>query len=177
MPQFSFPRLTGPDEVDVLAPLYRHLHEQHVGLAPRLGGILDARTWEDSWARRRRDYVSWLSEPGGFALVARGAGGADPAGYVVGSVEEGYAGWASSGDRVGVVRDLVVAPTQRGRGLGTALLVAAEAEFAGLGIGEYRLNVVAQNTGAIRLYERHGMAPVARVFLKRVGPGSAAPGD
>jgi ribosomal protein S18 acetylase RimI-like enzyme len=59
----------------------------------------------------------------------------------------------------GWVKDLAVAPSARGRGLGEALMRQAFAEFHRRGLATVGLKVDADNpTGAVRLYERVGMA-------------------
>jgi mycothiol synthase len=59
----------------------------------------------------------------------------------------------------GWVKDLAVRPSWRGRGLGEALLRAAFAELHHRGVETVGLKVDSDNpTGAVRLYERVGMA-------------------
>jgi ribosomal protein S18 acetylase RimI-like enzyme len=58
------------------------------------------------------------------------------------------------------VKDLVVRESWRGRGLGEALLRRALPVFAGRGESRLELKVHADNTSAIRLYERVGMRVV-----------------
>ena len=54
------------------------------------------------------------------------------------------------------IYDLVIDKSQRGRGLGSAALIALEDEARRVGASEIGLHVFAHNTGAIRLYERLG---------------------
>jgi ribosomal protein S18 acetylase RimI-like enzyme len=59
----------------------------------------------------------------------------------------------------GYIRNLAVAPTARGAGVGAALMMAAAARLRAHGVTEaWHLNVKADNAVAIRLYERFGMA-------------------
>jgi ribosomal protein S18 acetylase RimI-like enzyme len=59
--------------------------------------------------------------------------------------------------RSGFLKDLAVRASERGRGLGAALVVHGLAEFARRGVPRVRLKVDAANpTGAVRLYERLG---------------------
>jgi GNAT superfamily N-acetyltransferase len=59
--------------------------------------------------------------------------------------------------RTGWLKDLAVRESERGRGLGAALVQQGLAEFARRGVGSLGLKVDAANpTGAIRLYERLG---------------------
>jgi ribosomal protein S18 acetylase RimI-like enzyme len=66
----------------------------------------------------------------------------------------------------GVVHNLFVAPAARGRGLGSALLAAAESELIDGGADVVSLEAMARNEGARRFYERHGY-DVHRVELEK----------
>lgn len=86
----------------------------------------------------------------------------DPSLCVVAHAETGLAGaslnwWKNNGDW-GWIGVLGVHPALRGRGIGAGLLLASFAEFFRRGERRIALGVDAQNeTGAARLYERHGM--------------------
>lgn len=67
---------------------------------------------------------------------------------------------AGVGDDLALVARLFVAPAGQGRGLGAALLAAAEAHAARLGLWA-ALDVVAEAQAAVRLYERAGWRRVA----------------
>jgi ribosomal protein S18 acetylase RimI-like enzyme len=56
----------------------------------------------------------------------------------------------------GAIQNLGIVPSQRGSGLGTALLLQALHGFRRSGLERAMLEVTAQNAGAIRLYRRHG---------------------
>jgi ribosomal protein S18 acetylase RimI-like enzyme len=56
----------------------------------------------------------------------------------------------------GAIQNLGIIPSQRGHGLGTALLVQALYGFRRAGLSRAMLEVTAQNVGAIRLYRRFG---------------------
>lgn len=58
-----------------------------------------------------------------------------------------------------LVDGLCVVPTHRGRGIGSLLLAALYQEAAERGYRSIRLDVVATNTRARALYERHGFQP------------------
>ena len=58
--------------------------------------------------------------------------------------------------RVGYITTLGVAPASQGRGIGRALLAAAERDLAGKGLREVQLHVFAGNRAAIGLYEATG---------------------
>jgi ribosomal protein S18 acetylase RimI-like enzyme len=66
------------------------------------------------------------------------------------------------------VKDLVVAETWRRRGIGEALLLHAWGVLAARGADSVELKVQADNSNAVRLYERLGMRAVER--LDPAGP-------
>lgn len=72
-------------------------------------------------------------------------------------------------DETGYVSDLVVAEAARGRGIGRALLRAAEACVREAGVASVRLSVLAGNDGAIALYEAQGFTPVELELEKKLG--------
>lgn len=154
----------GFDRIADLEPLYRELHDHHVTVLPRLAGLA-ARTATESWTRRRARYEAWLSGPDAFVLVAEQR--ESPIGFVVVTMAPGYQAWASQ-DRVGEVRDLVVAATSRAQGVGTALMDAVESHLVRLGIREYRVTAISANENALRFYASRGMTPVAQTLLGRV---------
>ena len=95
------------------------------------------------------------------AFVARD--GTDVVGFVTfGTESEGY---AQDVDR-GVVHNIYVRPTDRGAGVGSALLAAAEAALADRGVGVVALRAMADNEAARRFYRRHDYEP-HRVELER----------
>jgi ribosomal protein S18 acetylase RimI-like enzyme len=70
----------------------------------------------------------------------------------------GHAHVAWTGTELGLpeLQDVYVLPERRGRGVGTALTLAAEALAAEQGHGRCSLSVSEQNEAARRLYERLG---------------------
>ena len=115
--------LAGPERLDELGPLWLQLHHHHARVS-RVQPFVDDET---SWAARRRSYVETF-EHGGFALVAED--GDDLVGYAMVRIHEGPDdSWALE-DRYGEVWTVVVAESARGRGVGSALLDAVDAELA-----------------------------------------------
>ncbi|HLN32268.1 MAG TPA: GNAT family N-acetyltransferase [Gemmataceae bacterium] len=57
---------------------------------------------------------------------------------------------------IGAIQNLGVTPSNRGRGLGRALLIQALHGFRGAGLGRAFLEVTAQNDGAVQLYHKLG---------------------
>lgn len=64
----------------------------------------------------------------------------------------------------GAIQNLGVVPEHRGEGIGTALLIRALSGFRQAGIEIATLEVTAQNTGALRLYERFGFEVAKTVY-------------
>lgn len=157
-------RLDGPDRIDDLEPLFRHLHEGDIAVAPKLGH-LPARALAHTWIRRKRRYLEWLSDPDAFVLLA--VCGERIVGYVLVSLADGYQSW-KSGEMIGEVRDLVVDPRERGEAVGSALMDAVEMVLAGRGIYDYRLDVILANEDAIRFYQSRAMTQVSAVMLGHV---------
>ena len=69
----------------------------------------------------------------------------------------------------GYVSDIFVAAAHRGRGVGAALLAAAEDHLAGLGFSRVRLSVMAANTEARALYEKRGYRAYDVIYEKPLG--------
>lgn len=68
----------------------------------------------------------------------------------------------------GIVHNLYVRPAHRDRGVGTALLEAAERGLVDAGVEAISLEALAANEAARRFYDRHGYAPHRIALEKRV---------
>jgi ribosomal protein S18 acetylase RimI-like enzyme len=92
------------------------------------------------------DWVKWMTEDSEF----------DPTAWFLVTSGDELLGCALHWN-TGWLKDIAVRDSERGRGLGTALLLHGFAEFARRGIERIGLKVDAGNpTGAVELYERHG---------------------
>jgi ribosomal protein S18 acetylase RimI-like enzyme len=90
---------------------------------------------------------------------------ADAVGFVRYDVERG----PLAQDAVrGVIRDLYVPPGRRDEGIGSALLDAAEESLAAAGVDVIGVSAMADNDGAVRLYERRGYRPHRIEFEREV---------
>ena len=65
---------------------------------------------------------------------------------------------------VGAIQNLGVTPAHRNLGLGTQLLMGALHGFRAHGLRRAYLEVTAQNSGAVRLYERLGFKRIKTVY-------------
>jgi GNAT superfamily N-acetyltransferase len=72
--------------------------------------------------------------------------------------------------RESFIYNIEVDETHRGKGLGRALLTAAEQWCITHGVTALRLNVFSFNTRAINLYESAGFAPTNMNMMKRISP-------
>jgi ribosomal protein S18 acetylase RimI-like enzyme len=66
----------------------------------------------------------------------------------------------------GLVRNIYVVPEHRNRGVGTALLEAAESTLSDRGVDRVGLEAMAENEPARRFYRRHGYTPHRIAFEK-----------
>jgi len=82
------------------------------------------------------------------------------------SVHEGRDSTFALGDRHAELYSLVVAAAERGRGVGTMLLDAVDAELAGRGIHALAVAVMESNDAALDLYRRRGLVPTETVLYR-----------
>lgn len=144
--------LAGRERLDELRPLWLELHHHHASVS-RVQPFVDDET---SWAARRASYAETF-DAGGFALIAEDEHGL--AGYAVVRIHEGPDdSWALEA-RYGEVWTVLVTERARGRGVGTQLLDAVDAELARRGLHDLMIGVMVGNDDARRLYERRGLVP------------------
>lgn len=100
----------------------------------------------------RRSLRRFLDGQSSFTLVVEGGG--RPLGYALVLLRRGS----------GIARlySLAVDPSRRGEGLGKQLLAAAEGAAAARGLARMRLEVRADNAGAIALYRIAGYREIGR---------------
>jgi ribosomal protein S18 acetylase RimI-like enzyme len=82
-------------------------------------------------------------------------------GHVIGTAMAGYDGHR------GWVYYVAVTPSDRGRGIGSALMRRAERSLREMGCPKLNLMVRATNTGVVRFYESLGYAVEDRVCMAR----------
>jgi ribosomal protein S18 acetylase RimI-like enzyme len=160
----------GVDVLDRLEPLWLELHHHHQAVA---GAALQPYVDDaHSWAARRAMYARFLGEPhGSFLLIAlRGAALIGYAMVAVSPVEETWIDdtWRT-GPLIAEIETMSVAPGERGRGIGGALLDAIDAELERAGIADVVVGAFAANTDALRLYERRGFRPTWNYLSRFAG--------
>ncbi len=136
--------------IDELERLWLALRDHHASITQHWGAL---RPPEDSWARRRKNYVDILDE-GGVLFIAQEDGAV--VGHAICEVEQGGSPtWEWPQSFMAIV-DLVVLPDSRGQGVGEALMRAVEDEARERGVAALDLMVAAPNEVARRFYERIG---------------------
>lgn len=151
-----------PAAIETVKPLWLALQAHHGSVTTDWEPLREP---EDSWHRRRGDYIRWLQEPDAFCLVAYRDH--EAVGYALVTVNEGSPTWQAP--RFGYVETLSVAPDARGAGIGKGLLDAVEAHLATLDVFRIELTVVARNADARRFYAREGYEEAFVQVVKRVG--------
>jgi ribosomal protein S18 acetylase RimI-like enzyme len=146
------------EDIDSLEPLWVGVHHVHAASMPELGPyVSDAETW----AEHRPLYVELFEKPDTTLLLARVDG--ELVGYALLHVEpvgETFiADTWRTGERIGELESIAVAPSHRGRGIGSALLDAVDREFEALGVADVIIGLLPGNDGARRLYESRGFRP------------------
>lgn len=104
----------------------------------------------------------------GLVLVAEVDGAV--VGLVGVAIERGEDLLESTVNEVGHVTDLVVLPAHRGRGIGRALLAAAEAHAAAAGMPYLTIDVLAANQAARALYAKAGFSEHLIALRKPLPP-------
>jgi GNAT superfamily N-acetyltransferase len=154
----------GVDRVDEAGPLFREMVEHHRRV---VAGAWPVREAGEAWRRRRRQYVSWLSEEDAWLLLALDGDDAPALGYAVLRLEDAGPTW-EVGDRVAELESLAVAERARSRSIGMRLLEAARDVCREVGVSDWLVAVVEANQPALRLYERAGFRPYYRQLLAEV---------
>jgi ribosomal protein S18 acetylase RimI-like enzyme len=116
-------------------------------------------------------YLEWMMKQAsrqGAVLVALWEG--DFAGFAAGWVEEDES-LAESADsnRFGLISDVSVLPSFRGRRIAAKLLEAMQERLAREGASRIRICALAANVSARASYERAGFSPYEVVYEKRAG--------
>jgi ribosomal protein S18 acetylase RimI-like enzyme len=142
-------------DLDSLEPLWVGVHHTHAAAMPELAPyVSDAQTW----AEHRPLYVELFGKPDTALFLARVDGAL--VGYALLHVEEVRATFIAdtwrTGDRIGELESIAVAPEHRGQGIGGALLDVVDREFDELGVADVIIGLLPGNETARRVYERRG---------------------
>lgn len=119
----------------------------------------------------REDYFAYLMDEigkhEGKLFLAQGAEGV--LGLAVCKIFQGGGEQdiTTSCPKIGFISDLIVTEKERGRGIGTSLLIAAEKYFSECGCEYTQLEAFAPNTAARRLYEDFGFKTNCYYLSKR----------
>ncbi|CAM4050188.1 GNAT family N-acetyltransferase [Nocardiopsis rhodophaea] len=160
-------RYLGSHEIEELAELWMALHEQHTAIAPHLEDIVTSVSPEESWRRRRTQYLSWLSDPDTLAVLAERGG--EPAGYAMVTIRENPKGSWDRGDRVAVVQTLSVPAEYSAYGVRSALLEEIRRQVGAMGVREIELTALATSSDDIHFFEQEGFRPFVTTMVCRIG--------
>ncbi|MDA0566785.1 GNAT family N-acetyltransferase [Streptomonospora sp. S1-112] len=160
-------RYLGAADVEELAELWAALHEQHATVAPHLEDIITRVNAEESWRRRRAQYLAWLEDSSTLALVAERDG--RTVGYAMVTVRRSEQGSWDRGARVAVVQTLAVAPEHTGTGVGSGLLEEIRRQVGSMGIRDIELTALATSSEDIRFFEQEGFRPFVTTMVTRIG--------
>ncbi|WP_461003665.1 GNAT family N-acetyltransferase [Streptomonospora sediminis] len=160
-------RYLGSADVDQLAGLWAALHEQHSTTAPHLEDIITRVNADESWRRRRAQYLAWLNEPETLAVVAERGG--ESVGYAMVTIRENEQGSWDRGSRVAVVQTLSVHPDHEGTGVGSGLLEELRRQVGAMGIRDLELTALATSSEDIRFFEQEGFRPFVTTMVSRIG--------
>lgn len=115
---------------------------------------------------------------GGIALIAEDAQTQATLGMLIGLIEtDDGAFLIEEARRVGRITDLVVTAAARGRGIGTALIRAAESHFRALGLRYVHIGVLARNTAAQAVYGAAGYRDWLHLMVRRLDDDGERDGD
>ncbi|GAA3765114.1 hypothetical protein GCM10022402_48060 [Salinactinospora qingdaonensis] len=160
-------RYLGANEIEELAELWHTVHHQHTSTASHLEDLITSVDTDESWRRRRSQYLEWLAEPDTLAVLAErdGAG----VGYAMVTIHQAQRGSWERGERVAVVQTLCVHPQARGTDVGSGLLEEIRRQVGAMGVRDLELAAVATNSDAIRFYEEEGFRPFVTTMVSRIG--------
>jgi ribosomal protein S18 acetylase RimI-like enzyme len=144
--------ICGAEVVDELRPLWVALKAHHTAVLPTEG---DPRSDDEGWAIRSGNYREWIKEDDAFFTVARVVATGAPVAYAFTTMLSAGPTWPTP-SRLGYVESLVVAPSERGGGLGRRMLQAVWDQVQTVGGSEIRLGVIAANAPARAFYEAIG---------------------
>ncbi len=144
-----------PETIDRVRPLWLALHKHHQSVAPELAPYVPDET---SWHYRRQQYATALSE-GGQGIVATKDG--TDTGYTI--IAHRPMAWNATFDLPPAAWELVsvfVAPSERGSGLGSAMLARFSQIAESSGNPTKLIGAIPSNTRAVSFYQANGHVPL-----------------
>ena len=159
----------GAERLELVRDAWLELADVHAALVPQMGPL---RALPERWERRRAALEASLDHPASGVWVAWRDDAV--AGFATARAERAWSVRATS-DPYGDLQTLCVLPGARGRGVGTALVGAAEAHLRAHGALDVTVTVATANTGARRLYERAGYRPFVSRWWARPVPDAGEP--
>ncbi len=152
--------VAGMERLDELEPLWAAMHAAHAGMADAVAPV---RPLGESWRRRRAEYSEWLgSDPDNTRLLIAERSDGRAVGYLMLRFMGGASTW-DVGERVAEIESLSVLASERGQGVGAALVGAAR----GFGADRLLVSVVHANADALRFYEREGFGPFYVLLMEQ----------
>jgi ribosomal protein S18 acetylase RimI-like enzyme len=147
------------EDLPLLEPLWASVHGQHKQVMPEFAPYLDD---EQTWSVRSAFYAKLFDEPGTILIFAEVE--QQLVGYGLAHVMRAADTWLAdtwqTGPVIGEIETVAVLPGYRGQGIGTQVFRRLEQELHAIGVNDYILGVVPNNTDAIRLYSRLGYRPI-----------------
>ena len=147
--------------LEALEPLWRALMDRH----RQVWEVVPMRDYDDSWPRRKAQYLEWLAAPDSFILVARRADRL--LGYAVVGIHEADETYAT-GERLAEIHTLALLPGERDRGLGGALMDEVERRLLADGVSDVLVGTMHNNDAALRFYARRGFTPFVHLQYRKL---------
>jgi ribosomal protein S18 acetylase RimI-like enzyme len=157
-------------DLDLLEPLWVAVHHQHQRAMPELAPyVTDVETWRERQALYRQLFTQ--HEP----VLLLGGHDGEVVGYGFGYTRPVTGTWLAdtwaTGARIGEIESLSVLPEYRGQGLGSMLLEQLHERLQLQGARDFILGALANNSDAMRLYQRHGYRPTWLYLSRLQGRG------
>lgn len=130
-------------------------------------GLWEVHEPGEAWARRHQQYLEWINDATGVVFLATDVESEEVVGYAALHFVLSGATF-DLGESFGEIETLAVLPTERGRGVGAALINACRKELDRREIEYCALETLAANEGALRLYQRAGFQPFMVRLVRRV---------
>jgi ribosomal protein S18 acetylase RimI-like enzyme len=149
--------------IELVAPLWKQLMD-HIAALP--DALVPVRPSDESWELERAEMLEELARD---AFVLTAARDGHVVGYAFVCVETKPDPVWYTGDTHALLATLCVDETERGGGVGSALMDAVDVELERRGVEDVEIGVDTGNKVAARLYESRGYRPDFRIFYGSPG--------